>query len=68
MRGVCQLNLETANILGEPSSVTSTVPNYVDSPSDPAPHAPPPLPIRPEDLLEQARRGLQVAARRAAAS
>ena len=48
MRGVCQLNLETATIL-EAST---------DEPAERA--APPPKPLTPEELLENARRGLQL--------
>lgn len=52
MRNVCQLNLDTASIM-----------NTVEV--DPTPNsAPPPRPIRPEDVLANARRGLQAQVQR----
>ena len=52
MRQVCQLNLETASII-----------NKADS-EPPVPKSAPPRPIRPEDLLANARRGLEAQTRR----
>ena len=52
MRNVCQLNLETASIIKSQPK---------DDAENPTPNQAPPRPIRPEDLLATARRGLQQA-------
>jgi hypothetical protein len=52
MRNVCQLNLETASIIKSQPRADA---------ENPLPNQPPPRPIRPEDLLATARRGLHQA-------
>ena len=58
MRGVCQLNLETASIVNR----TAAAPRPTAPAGADAEHAPPQ--VRPEEILASAQRGLAAASAR----
>ena len=68
MRGVCQLNLETATILNGEDAIELPAPPAAKVKAAPDPPPVPlgaaPRPIRPEELLATAKRGLEAATRR----